>query len=126
MGAAASTFYDGVAAKPRPVTLRFDEQALEIVEGETTAARWAYPDIRRLPVAASLLRVRSLGAPELARLDLDDESVAAELLRRSPQAEAGTAADRRTIARIVGWSLAATASIVLTAIYLVPVAANQL
>jgi predicted Zn-dependent protease len=127
MGAAASaTFYDGVAAKPRPVTLRFGEQALEIVEGETTAARWTYPDIRRLPVAASGLRVRSLAAPELARLEVADETLAAELLRRSPKADEGATADRRTTARIIGWSLAAAASIVLTAIFLVPIAANQL
>jgi predicted Zn-dependent protease len=127
MGEAASAiFYDGVAAKPRRVTLRFAPDAVEIVEGNATAARWAYPDIKRLPVAASLLRVRSLAAPELARLDVEDEALAAELLRRSPRAAEGTTADRRTIARIVGWSLAAAASIVLTAIYLVPIAANQL
>ena len=69
--------------------------------------------------------MRSLGAPELARLEVDDAAAAAELLRRSPQAEEGTT-DRRTVARIVGWSLAAAASLVLTAIYLVPLAADQL
>ena len=124
-GGAAGVFYDGVAAKPRPVTLRFGAEALEILEGEATAARWPYPDIRRLPAAASRLRLRSLGGPALARLDVDDAAAAAELLRRSPQAEEGTT-DRRTVARIVGWSLAATASLVLTAIYLVPLAADEL
>ena len=124
-GGAAGVFYDGVAAKPRPVTLRFGAEALEILEGEATAARWPYPDIRRLPAAASRLRLRSLGGPALARLDVDDAAAAAELLRRSAQAEEGTT-DRRTVARIVGWSLAATASLVLTAIYLVPLAADEL
>jgi Zn-dependent protease with chaperone function len=123
---AAAVFYDGLAAKPRPVALRFAADAVEILEGETVAARWAYPDIKRLPVEAARLRVRSLGAPELARLEVEDEALAAELLRRSPQAEAGITTDRRTIARIVGWSLAAAASIVLTTIYLLPLAANQL
>jgi Zn-dependent protease with chaperone function len=124
-GAAPAIFYDGVAAKPRAVTLRFGPDALEIVEGAETAARWAYPDIKRLSAGAPRLRVRSLAAPELARLEVEDEAAAAELLRRSPQAEEGTT-DRRTIVRIVGWSLAAAASLVATAIYLVPVAADQL
>jgi predicted Zn-dependent protease len=122
----AATFYDGLAAKPRAVALRFAPDAVEILEGAAVAARWAYPDIKRLPVAASGLRVRSLAAPELARLEIEDADLAAELLRRSPQAEAGTTTDRRTVARITGWSLAAAASIVLTAMFLVPIAANQL
>ncbi|MFL4972401.1 MAG: M48 family metallopeptidase [Microvirga sp.] len=124
-GGIAGVFYDGVAAKPRPVTLRFGAEALEILEGGGIAAHWPYAAIRRLPAAASRLRVRSLGGPALARLDVDDAAAAAELLRRSAQAEEGTT-DRRTVVRIVGWSLAATASLVLTAIYLVPLAADEL
>jgi Zn-dependent protease with chaperone function len=123
--AAPAIFYDGIAANPRPVALRLAHHALEIVEDDTVVARWAYLGIRRLPVSASCLRVRSLAAPELARLEVEDEALAAELLRRSSQAEQGSA-DWRTLARIIGWSLAATASIMLTAIYLVPIAADQL
>ena len=70
--------------------------------------------------------MRSLSGAELARLEVEDEAAAAELLGRSPGVEEGTTADRRTIARIVGWSLAAAASLVATAVYLVPVAADQL
>ena len=122
---AAGTFYDGATAKPRRVALRFGEDAVELLEGESLAARWAYAEIKRLPFTAGL-RVRSLAAPELARLDIADDAAAAELLRRAPHAAEAERTDRRTIARIVGWSLAATASLVLTAIYLVPVAADQL
>jgi predicted Zn-dependent protease len=124
-GDAPAIYYDGVAARPRPVGLGFADDALELREGDAAATRWAYRDIRRLPAAAARLRVRSLAAPELARLEIDDGAAAAELLRRLPHGDAGTT-DRRTIVRIVGWSLAAAASIVLTAVYLVPLAANQL
>src|SRR4051794_3854992 len=114
---APAIFYDGFAAKPRPVGLHFAADAVEILEDGATAARWAYAEIRRLPPAASRLRLRNLAGPELARLEVEDEAAAAELLRRSPQAEEGTT-DRGTILWILGWSLAATASIVLTAIFL--------
>ena len=79
-GATAGVFYDGVAAKPRPVTLRFGAEALEILEGEAAAARWPYCDIRRLPAAASRLRLRSLGGPALARLDVDDAAAGSRLI----------------------------------------------
>ncbi|HEX8168064.1 MAG TPA: M48 family metallopeptidase [Beijerinckiaceae bacterium] len=125
MTGASAVFYDGVAARPRAVTLRFGPDALEIVEEDKTAARWAYPDIKRLSAGPSRLRVKSLAAPQLARLEVEDEAAAAELMRRSPQADERTT-DRRTLARIVGWSLAATVSLVATAVYLVPVAADQL
>jgi predicted Zn-dependent protease len=124
-GAGPAVFYDGLAARPRAVTLRLAPDAVEIVEDGTAAARWPYADIRRLSAAAPL-RVRSLTAAELARLEVEDEAAAAELLRRSPRIEDGTTTDGRTVLRIVGWSAAAAVSLVLTAIYLVPVAADLL
>jgi predicted Zn-dependent protease len=124
--AAPAIFYDGATAKPRPVALRFEPDALAIVEGGAVAARWPYDGIRRLSAGAGPLRVKSLSGAELARLEVEDEAAAAELVRRSPKIEEGTVTDRRTLLRIVGWSLAAAASLVVTAIYLVPVAADLL
>ena len=124
--AAPAIFYDGVAAKPRPVALHFEPDALAIVEGAAMAARWPYDGIRRLSAGAGPLRVKSLSGPELARLEVEDEAAAAELMRRALRIEEGTVTDRRTLLRIVSWSAAAAASLVATAIYLVPVAADLL
>ena len=55
-GGVAGVFYDGAAAKPRPVTLRFGAEALEILEGGGIAAHWPYAAIRRLPTAWRLTR----------------------------------------------------------------------
>ena len=47
-GAASAIFYDGVAAKPRPVTLRFGEDALEILERESIVTTFAEEVMARL------------------------------------------------------------------------------
>src|SRR3712207_1412998 len=102
MTAASEGILERGPGGPRAVTLQFEPEALVIPEGEPTAARWPYADIRCLP-AGRPLRVRSLSGPELPRLEIEDEAAGAELLRRAPHREAGAATDGRAVVRIVGW-----------------------
>ena len=102
--------------------------ALAIVEQGNPLATWALADIRRMGGAPDKLRLSSVKAPELARLEIADAETAALLARLCPNLDAGDSSQTRggAIAKIVFWSLAAAASILAIAIYGVPLAADRL
>lgn len=88
-------------------------------------AAWAYGDIRRVDSPAGLLRLSCLAAPGLARLEVRDAALAAELVSRCSGMDHDTPG-RRGVAAIVGWSLAATVSIVAVVLFGLPLAADRL
>jgi Zn-dependent protease with chaperone function len=124
--AVSAAFYDGDRAQRHAVVVRFGDNALDIAQDGAVLARWSYEDIRRQDGPPEVLRLRSLGAPELARLEIDDAAAAAEVIRRCPRLDEATRTGRRTARRIVVWSLAAGLSLLLTAVYLVPIASDWL
>jgi Zn-dependent protease with chaperone function len=115
---------DGTSSRRHGVALRFGEQC-EIVAAGERAASWPYADIRRADGPAGMLRVMCVSAPLLARLEIRDEAVAAELIRRCPSLDADLPGAKGTMA-IVGWSAAALVSIVLMVLYVVPLVADRL
>src|SRR3977135_2803449 len=71
------------------------------------------------------MRLTGLPAPALARLEIRDAAVAAELISRCTRLDEDFP-DRRGIARIVGWSIAAALSIVGVIWFGLPLAADRL
>lgn len=123
-GRDAVIYFDGTSSRRHAAALGFAD-ALEIAVDGVTMARWAYSDIRRADSAPGTLRVTCLGAPALARLEIRDAALAAELASRATNLDEHRPG-RRGVAKIVGWSLAAAASIVLVTLYGVPLAADRL
>ena len=117
-------YFDGSSSRRHAVTLGFGDQ-LEIREGEETLAAWRYDDIRRADAPRDTLRVSCLSAPALARLEIRDATLANELVGRCARLNEGMPG-QRGVAAIVGWSLAATASIILVVLFGVPLAAERL
>jgi Zn-dependent protease with chaperone function len=117
-------FYDGMSNRRRTVDVRFSER-LEISEDGSSPVLWAYADIRRVDSPPGILRVSCLAAPTLARLEIRDSAVAAELVSRCTQLGEHDS-DSRGVAKIVGWSLAATISIVAVVLFVIPLAADRL
>src|SRR6195256_2707115 len=117
-------YFDGSSSRRRLVTLEFNDR-LEIREYEHTLAAWSYADVRLADSPSGTLRVTCLTAPGLARLEIRDAAVAAELTARCAQIDENIPG-RHGIARIVGWSLAATVSIVAVVLFGVPLAADRL
>jgi predicted Zn-dependent protease len=120
----SAIYFDGTSSRRRQVTLAFKDQ-LEISEDEATLAAWPYDDVRRADSPSGTLRLTCLTAAALARLEIRDASVAAELISRCTRLDENTPG-RRGIAAIVGWSLAATVSIILVVLLGVPLAADRL
>jgi Peptidase family M48 len=117
-------YFDGASSRRRDVQLAF-AGALEIRENGAVSARWAYGDIRQADSPAGMLRVSCLSAPPLARLEIRDDALAAELERRCLRL-AENRLGGRAIAKIVGWSLAAVISIVMVVLFGIPLAADRL
>src|ERR1700730_8932536 len=124
-GAGGSAIYfDGTSSRRRLVTLAFND-GLELHEDGHTLAAWPFADIRRADSPSGTLRLSCLTAPALARLEIRDAAVAAELISRCARLDENFPG-RHGIAKIVGWSLAATISIVVIVVFGVPLAADRL
>ena len=117
-------FFDGLSNRRRSVALKLSD-ALEIRQDGALLARWAFHDIRRADSPTGLLRLSCLTAPSLARLEIRDAALIAELVARCATLEADLP-NRKGVAAIVGWSLAAAVSIVLVVLFGVPFAAERL
>src|SRR3982074_2041968 len=74
-------YFDGASSRRRLVTLEFNDR-LEIREYEHTLAAWSYTDVRLADSPSGTLRVTCLTAPALARLEIRDAAVAAEMVSR--------------------------------------------
>ena len=123
-GAEPVAYFDGTSSRRHAATLAFAD-ALEIVVDGETKAKWPWADLRRADSAPGTLRLSCQSAPVLARLEIRDPALAAELISRAANLDAHHLG-RRGVAKIVGWSLAAAASIVLVTLYGVPLAADRL
>ncbi len=106
----SAIFFDGESSRRRPVTVTF-AYALELRESLNSTVRWQYDDVRRADSPAGILRLSCLSAPALARLEIRDPALAAEVIARCPRLDENRPG-RGGAATIVGWSLAAAASII--------------
>ena len=124
MPGSSAIYFDGTTSRRHAVTPGFYDR-LEINADDRTLAMWSYADIRRVDSPSGALRLTCLTAPALARLEIRDAAVAAELISRCTRLDEDFP-DRRGIARIVGWSIAAALSIVGVIWFGVPLAADRL
>src|SRR5580692_2369375 len=120
----ASIFYDGTSSRRHQVQLALKD-GLEISENGATLASWPFADIRRADGVAGILRLSCVTAPSLARLEVRDAALGAVLMSRCPHLN-DNAVGRRGVATIVGWSVAATVSIVAVIWFGLPLAADRL
>jgi hypothetical protein len=120
----ASIFYDGTSSRRHQVQLALTDR-LEISGNGATLATWPFADIRRADGVAGILRLSCVTAPSLARLEVRDSALGAVLISRCPHMN-DDAVGRRGIATIVGWSVAATVSIVAVIWFGLPLAADRL
>jgi len=117
-------YFDGASNRRRSVTLALLDR-LELQEAGQATVAWRYADIRRADSPPGLLRLTSLTAPVLARLEIRDAALAADLVSRCTRLD-DNAPGRRGVAVIVGWSIAAAVSIVAVILFVVPLLAERL
>jgi Zn-dependent protease with chaperone function len=120
----AAIYFDGKSSRRRLVTLAFKDR-LELREAPDEVTEWNYADIRRADSPTGTLRLACLTAPALARLEIRDAAVAAELVSRCDRLDVNVPG-RHGVAAIVGWSIAAAVSIIAVILFGVPLAADRL
>lgn len=117
-------FFDGASSRRHDVTLGFGERLDIRDQQDQSLAQWAYADLRRGDAPAGSLRISNIAAAPLARLEIRDAQMAAELLARCPLIDRH--AGQHSAGRIVAWSLAAAASVLLIATFGLPLIADRL
>jgi Zn-dependent protease with chaperone function len=119
-----AVFYDGESARRRTVSLKFTASSLDIHEGGEWIASWPTGAVRRKDAPDGVLRLTCDGGPSLARLDVTDPADQAAIRANCLRLE-GKESKERT-GRILFWSIAAAASIVLCVVFLIPLFAEKL
>jgi Zn-dependent protease with chaperone function len=120
----SAIYFDGTSSRRHAVTLVFNGE-LGISEDGQLLAVWPYADVRRADSQSGTLRLTCLTAPSLARLEIRDPALAAELIARCSRLDEDVPG-QRGVAKIVGWSIAAVISIVGVIWFGVPLAADRL
>lgn len=121
-GPAPGNFFDGTSNQRHPVELEL-RQSLIISEHGRVIATWAFGSIRRADGPPGFLRLSCVDAPVLARLEIADPALAAHVAAACPALDDGQGGQGQTL-RVVGWSMAAIASIILSVIFIVPYIAD--
>lgn len=121
-----AVFLDGLQARRRPVEIVLLAAGIDIVQDGDVLAHWPYDDLRREASEGSDLNLACVSAPDLARLIVSDQALSDAIAARSPFLDKPTSSSETRGMVIVGWSLAAAISLVLTVLYLVPHVADRL
>ncbi|CCE05992.1 putative metalloendopeptidase [Bradyrhizobium sp. STM 3843] len=116
-------YFDGLSNRRQTVTVVLSNQL--VLRSADNFVSWPYPDIRRVDAPSGTLRVSCLSASPLARLEIRDSAFAAELVARCDRIDENRLT-HGAVARIIGWSLAAAASIIVMVLFVVPFAADRL
>ena len=120
----AAVFFDGASSRRHSVEISLKDR-LEISENGVVLAAWPFADIRRVDGLAGVLRLSCQSAPPLARLEVRDAALAEAMRFRCAHLE-DDAVGRRGVTAIIGWSIAATVSIVGVIWFGLPLVADRL
>ena len=123
-----AAYFDGVSPVRRKARVTLEPAGLAISHGESALQRWAFADARALDDIAGATRYGRFqgGADTGERLEVSNADANA-LLALELRAHAGEHADlRRDSGRIIFWSIAAAASLLLAAIFGVPALAARI
>jgi Zn-dependent protease with chaperone function len=122
-----ATYFDGVTSARHDVTVTLGASALQILASDGhTLAEWPYAELEAVPAPQGLLRIGRIDNPVLARLDVRDPKLAAAIDDLSVPIDRSGRTERRGRRKVVLWSLAATVSLLLVAIFAVPEIASRL
>lgn len=120
-------FFDGATSARHGVRIELAPDALRIHAADGgVLAEWPYDRLETLSAPEGVLRLGKADSQALARLEVRDPQLAAAIDRRSPPVDRGGRRERRMKVKVILWSLAATASLVVVAVWGLPLIANEL
>jgi Zn-dependent protease with chaperone function len=127
MTSGAGIYFDGRTSARHDAVVTLGPSALQIESGDgRLLAEWPYGEIEELAAPAHVLRLGRRGSAVLERLEILDRTFAALIDARALNVDRTGALQRRQRLSVVGWSVAATLSLLLVAYFGVPAIAARL
>jgi Zn-dependent protease with chaperone function len=127
MNSAAGIYFDGVTSTRRDVVVELGPASLQISGHDGNClAQWPYDEIEELTAPETILRLGRRRSPTLERLEIRDAAFAAEIDARAIYVDRSGAGRRRQHMRVIGWTVGATASLLLVAWFGIPAIAARL
>ena len=123
----AGIFFDGATTARHDVTVELAPDVLRIQAADgRVLAEWPYDQLEPLSSPDDVMRLGRAGSPALARLEVRDPQLAAAIDELSLPVDRSGRSERRMRTKVVLWSLAATASLLLVAVVGLPLIATRL
>jgi Zn-dependent protease with chaperone function len=123
---AAGLYFDGVTSARHDVEVETEARAVSIRATDGgELARWPYSELQAQSAPDDVLRLGRRGGG-LARVELRDAALIAEIDRLADSLDRSGATERRLRHRVIAWSIAATVSLVLVAIFGLPLLADRI
>jgi len=122
------TFFDGLTSARHAVTVDLRSEAIvvrDIAEGDQYA-RWPYGELEQLAAPEGVMRIARSGVKQIARLEIRDPALAAAIDEASVPVDRSRTAGRRGRLKIAAWTFAAAVSLVLGAVFAVPLVAERI
>ncbi|MSO67366.1 MAG: M48 family metallopeptidase [Pseudolabrys sp.] len=127
MTSGAGIYFDGITSARHDVAVVLGATGLHIAgPGGRLLAQWPYNEIESLTAPDNVLRLGRRNNAVLERLEIIDHAFAAEIDARAAHIDRTGTLQRRQRASVIGWSVAATVSLLLTAYFGVPALAEKL
>jgi Zn-dependent protease with chaperone function len=127
MTSGTGIYFDGHTSARQDATVTLGRDGLQIESREgRLLAEWPYGDIDELNAPANVLRLGRRGSAVLERLEILDRQFAHEIDVRAGRVDRTGTLQRRQRLVVIGWSLGATASLLLVAFFGVPAVAGRL
>jgi Zn-dependent protease with chaperone function len=127
MATGAGLYFDCTSSARHAVTIEATPAALRITGADgSLIAEWPYAELRAQSAPDTVMRLRRAGGAELARLEIRDPALIADIDERADSLDRSGTVERRLRKRVVAWTVAATASLVLVAIFGVPLLSDRI
>jgi Zn-dependent protease with chaperone function len=127
MTSGAGIYFDGRTSARHEVTVEAAPEALRIRGADgALIAEWPYRELAAQSAPDHVLRLGRTGSQELARLEIHDAALAAEIDARADTLDRTGLSAHRLRKRVILWSLAAAVSLVLVAIFGLPALSDRI
>jgi hypothetical protein len=127
MFSGTGVYFDGITSARHDAVVLLGETSLQIASADgRLLATWAYDEIEGLSAPDNVLRIGRRGSATLECLKIIDPEFAATIDSRASHVDRTGFAQRRQRTSVIGWSIAATFSLVLVAYFGVPAIAARL
>jgi Zn-dependent protease with chaperone function len=127
MASGAGIYFDGVTSARHDVTVAAEPEGLRILDATgALIAQWPYDELRAMSAPDDVLRLSRGRAGALARLELRDPALIAEIDRLADALDRSGTTERRLRTRVIVWSLLATASLIVVAVFGLPLLADRI